>query len=124
MSVDPTNFASIIHEAAAAEAELGPEIRVAMLLWSSSQTFASTTFPRDVRFDEYDFVDRVMRLYAGALAKLDPAAARAYLAALSDRNDKALPPQLRAEGERRRAEAWARLRLALAGAAQPVQGHC
>jgi hypothetical protein len=89
--------------------------RVSMLLWSAAAEFTRTTGEH-----EFAFMDRVMRLYVGAMFGLDPSAAHSYLKALATRADTSMEPHFREAAETMRAVAFKMLLDALKlAAAQP-----
>lgn len=80
---------------------------------------ASETWAQEMRQHEFGFVDRAMTLYAGALYKIDPDAARTYLYALVERLDAEVSSSERRLADQRRVDAFERLRKALQEAAAP-----
>jgi hypothetical protein len=71
---------------------------------------------------EFEFVDRAMMLYAGALYKLDPDAARTYLHSLAERLDTETSSSERRQAEQRKLSAFERLAAAVEAAPDPGDG--
>jgi hypothetical protein len=102
MSCDPRLFGLLM-------GQLELSATVGAMLYEASEKWA-----REMRQNEFGFVDRAMTLYAGALYKLDAEAARTYLHSLIERLDADTPSTERRLADQRRIDAFERLRLAAA----------
>jgi hypothetical protein len=84
---------------------------------------ASEKWARERGENEFAFIDRAMTLYAGALHKLDPDAARTYLHSLAERLDSETSSAERRRADQLRIGAFERLRTALAGGCRAGGEH-